>query len=112
MNIGVLGRKGGVNYNELKGKGDRKQSLMDNDSLSSARSSASDKNVTLNVRDLDERFFQFCKNSENMSSFLNTRATKKRFEDFHLKMKIWKDRVKLRKRLMERYKKKSALIMT
>ena len=51
------------------------------------------------------------KTSDNMSSYLNSRATKKRFEEFHLKMKIWKEREKYRKRQRDRYKKTSAKIV-
>lgn len=60
---------------------------------------------------LDKKFDEFVKTSDNMSSYLNTRATRKKFEEFHLKMKIWKEREKFRKRQYDRYKKKSAQIL-
>lgn len=46
-----------------------------------------------------------------MSSFLNSRATKKKFEEFHQKMKIWDDRKKYRRRLKDKYKRTSTKIM-
>ena len=60
---------------------------------------------------LDKKFADFVQTSDSMSSYLNSRATRKKFEEFHLKMKIWKEREKFRKRQYDRYKKTSAKVV-
>ena len=43
----------------------------------------SERDIKLDFKELESKFENFCKTSENMSSFLNSRATKKKFEEFH-----------------------------
>ena len=103
----------GIGRNRRVNNGsDSDRSVRSNRSNRSNRSDRSSaRGVKFEMFILDKKFDDFIKTSDNMSSYLNTRATKKRFEEFHLKMKIWKEREKYRKRQHDRYKKTSAKIV-
>jgi len=45
-----------------------------------------------------------------MASILNVKLIKQRFQDFHMKLKVWKSRDRFRKRLKRQFKKNAEKI--
>ena len=70
-----------------------------------AQSTEQNLNIKLDLSLLDNRLDTYLKAQESLGSLLNAKAIKQRFAEFHLKMKVWKQRNRIRERMKRKNEK-------